>query len=91
MQKNDNLSFFSLGSQPVEMNLLPAMSPSVSRNVFFYSITRSQRGHAAGTTPWPVPLTASIPIRFPLVFQLLSQFGPHLSPCHCRAGSESNL
>lgn len=34
VQKNDNLSFFSLGSQPVEMDLLPAMSPSVSRNGF---------------------------------------------------------
>lgn len=35
VQKNDNLSFFSLGSQPVKMYLLPAMSLSVSRNDFF--------------------------------------------------------
>lgn len=34
VQKNDNLSFFSLSSQPFEMDLLPAVSPSVSRNVF---------------------------------------------------------
>lgn len=64
LQKNDNLSFFSLGSQPVEMDLLPAVSQSVSRNVF-YSVLRSQWGHAAGTTLWPAPLTVSIPIRFP--------------------------
>lgn len=63
MQKNDNLSFFSLGSQPVEMDLLAALSPSVSRKVF-YSVSRFQWGHAAATTLWPVPLTVSIPIRF---------------------------
>lgn len=69
VQKNDNLSFFSLGSQPVEMDLLPAVSQSVSRNVF-YSVSRSQWGHAVGTTPWPGPLSpsASVPIRFPPIF-----------------------
>lgn len=33
----------------------------VSLEMFFYSISRSQWGHAAGTTPWPDPLTVSIP------------------------------
>lgn len=56
LQKNGNLSFFSLGSQPVKMDLLPAVSLSVSRNDF-YSVWRSQWGHAAGTTSWPDPLT----------------------------------
>lgn len=36
----------------------------VSPEMFFYSVSRSQWGHAAGTTPWPAPLTVSIPIRF---------------------------
>lgn len=85
--KNDNLSFFSLGSQPVEMDLLPAVSLSVSRNVFFIV---SHWGQAAGTTSWPAPAAVSVPIRFPPIFQLLSQFSRSLSPWHFEVEGEEH-
>ncbi len=44
----------------------------VSLEMVFYSVWRSQWGHAAGTTPWPVPLTVSIPIT------VSSRFSPPL-------------
>ena len=56
VHENDNLSFFSPGSQPVEMDLLPVVSLSVSRDVF-YSVSRSQLGHAVDTNVKPSPLT----------------------------------
>lgn len=35
LQQNHSPSFFSPGSQPVEMDLLPAVSLRVSGNVFY--------------------------------------------------------
>lgn len=66
VQKNDNLSFFLVLSLP-RWICSQQLSLRVSRKTFFYSVSRSQWGHAAGTTPWPALLTFSLPIRFPLV------------------------
>lgn len=72
VQENDNLSFFSLGSQPVEMDPLQAVSLSVSRTVFFIA-SQGLRGAMLPAQPRDLTLSLSqCPLRF--ASQLISQF-----------------
>lgn len=74
VQKNDNLSFFSLGSQPVKMYLLLAMSLSVSRNVFFI-VSRGLSGAMLRARPHGLSLSLSqSPLGFLLFFSSYLNF-----------------
>lgn len=72
VQKNDNLSFFSLGSQPVEMDPFQAVSLSVSQTVFFI-VSQGLRGAMLQEQPRDLTLSPSLcPLR--VASQLISQF-----------------
>lgn len=85
--ENDNLSFFSLGSQPVEMDLLPAVSQSVSRNVFFIA---SQGLSGATLRAQPRGLSLSL-FQSPLGFLLFFVSSPNLADASHLAALEQKV